>query len=231
MPFLLIFIFLALAFVIYYMRPLTDEESNQLSTKRRYKQIRAYYSFHVGEVSVDLQFKKRMKPDGSIYPADESLYTFPATAAGLLKYKKHEWIIVAFEKEKKVDLLWLNKGLDGTGVNLYISIEKIAETAKEKEYTTVLLFHNHPNPDPKRYSCRMASSQDIKTAGEYAQVMNREGANLVEFVCERGRHYEYWLATADSFFPVGEFLAVVNREKVGRHSLKNFSLHMERIFG
>lgn len=185
------------------MRPLTDQEADQLSTKRRNKQIRAYYSFHAGEVSVDLQFKKRMKADGSFYPADESLYTFPATAAGLLKYKKHAWIIVAFEKGKKVDLLWLNKGADRTGVNIYLSIEQIAETARENAYTTVLMFHNHPNQDPGRYSCIMASPQDIKTAGEFARVLNEEGVNLVEFVCERGRHYEYWLAAADSFYPVG----------------------------
>lgn len=228
LPFFLVFIVLALAYMIYNMRPLTDQEVSQLAANRRQRQIRSHYNFNTWEYSVDLQFKKRMRPDGKFYPMDESLYNFPAVAAGLLKYKKHEWIIVAFEKDGRVSLLWVNKGMDRTSVNLYLPIEQIVEIAKERGYGSILIFHNHPNSDPGRYSCRIASPQDIKTAEIFAQALNENGINLVEFVCERGRHHEYFLAPADSFFPVEGFLKDINRENTGRYSLKNFSLHMEK---
>ena len=39
-----------------------------------------------------------MRADGRFYKIEERLFEFPALATGLLKYKKHEWIIIAFER-------------------------------------------------------------------------------------------------------------------------------------
>lgn len=42
-----------------------------------------------------------MNPNGEIYLLDEKLEEFPSIAAGLLKYKKHEWRLTALEKDRK----------------------------------------------------------------------------------------------------------------------------------
>ena len=104
-----------LILILTHLRPLTRDEVVVLSTKRRQKRIREYFSFSRAEWRVDTEFKRRMKPDGRFYPANESLRDSPNVLAALLKYKKHEWIIAAFERNQRVILLWANKGFDREG--------------------------------------------------------------------------------------------------------------------
>jgi len=224
-----IFGFITLVFVFTHLRPLNEDEVKQLGTKRRGKQIRGYFSFVAGEFNVDKEFKKRMNPNGAFYRINEGLFGFPSVAAALLKYKKHEWIIIAFEKQKKIDLIWLNKGFDRSEVSLYLSVGNIANIAKQENYTSILIFHNHPNTNPNYYDCRRPSSKDLESANEFACVFNTHGINLVEFVCERGIHYEYFLSPAISFIPLTEFVMAINKIN-GLSKLKNLSLHIERIF-
>jgi hypothetical protein len=200
-----------------------------LGIKRRDKQIRLYFSFNTSEFNVDKEFKKRMNPNGKLYGINESLLVFPSIAAALLKYKKHEWIIIAFEKEKKVDSIWLNKGFDRSGVSPYISVQDIGNIANSNNHASILIFHNHPNTNPNYYDCRRPSGKDIESANEFAHVLNRAGINLVEFVCERGKHYKYFASCADIFLPLSEFVTAVNGIN-GLSKLRNLSLHIERIF-
>jgi len=171
-----------------------------------------------------------MNSDGTFYRINENLFEFPAIAvAAPLKYKKHEWIIIAFEKDKKVELVWLNKGIDRSGVSPYLSVENITKIAEQKNQTSLLILHNHPNINPNYYDCRRPSDQDIKSANEFAQVLNQNGINLLEFVCERGRHYEYFLSPTETFLPLTEFVEDINNLN-GQSKFKNLSLHFERIF-
>lgn len=218
---------IVLIFILTHLRPLTEDEVRQLGTKKRRKQIRQYFSFDKREFTVNKEFKKRMKPSGRFYQISDSLYKFPAIAAALLKYKKHEWIVVAFERKKKIFLIWLNKGLNRLRVSSYLSAGDMAKVADEKGTTSVVTFHNHPNPD--YLDCTKPSGQDIETAKVRSSVLNDRGVNLVSFVCERGRHYEYFLSPADSFLPLPQFIEEIN-EVNGRSKLKNLSLHFERIF-
>lgn len=216
-------------FVLIHLRPMADYEIEQLGTKRRQKQIRTYFSFNPREFNVDKEFKKRMNPNGKLYKINEDISAFPSIAAALLKYKKHEWIIIAFERQKNVDLIWLNKGFDRSGVSPYLSIENMVNIANRENHTSVFILHNHPNTNPNYYNCNRPSTKDIESAKEFACVLNRNGINLIEFVCERGMHYEYFLSVADSFLPISEFLIVINRVN-GLSKFKNLSLHVERIF-
>ena len=216
-------------FIVIHLRPLREEEIRALGQKRRNKQILKYFSFDSREFNANKDFKKSMNPDGRFYQINESLFEFPSLAAALLKYKKHEWIVIAFEQNKKVDSIWLNKGFDRSAVSLYLSMEHIAEIAKEDKQTSVLIFHNHPNANPNYYDCRRPSDKDIKSASDFAQVLNRNGSNLLEFVCERGIHYRYYLSPADSFLPLSEFIDAINKVN-GLSRFKNLSLHFKRIF-
>jgi len=224
-----IFGLISIVFILTHVRPLNEDEVEQLGTKRRCRQIHRYFSFSAGEFNVDKDFKKRMNPNGTFYRINEGLFEFPSIAGALLKYKKHEWIIIAFEKQKQVNVIWLNKGFDRSGVSPYLSVEDIANYPKRENYTSILIFHNHPNTNPNHYDCRRPSSRDLASANEFAHVLNMHGINLVEFVCERGIHYQYFLSPANSFLPLSEFVLAI--DKINALSkLKNLSLHLERIF-
>jgi hypothetical protein len=95
---LIVIAVLLLLFIITHLRPLNAREVKIFANKRRDKMIYQYFNFNQHEYSVDKTFKKNMNPNGMFYEIDENLYSFPSIAAGLLKYKKHEWIIIAFEK-------------------------------------------------------------------------------------------------------------------------------------
>lgn len=171
-----------------------------------------------------------MQANGSFYDVNENLFSFPALAAGLLKYKKHEWIIVAFEHNNKVDKIWLNKGQDCTQVGLNIDFYKIKNIAESGAYTSVLVFHNHPNSNPSYYSMTEASTKDKDSATKWANQLLAIKVNLIEFVCERGNYYIYWRSVSDRFFPIESF--VENLERInGIHWSQNLGLHWERLFG
>jgi hypothetical protein len=224
-----VFLLVVLLFIVTHLRPLTRGEVEHLSGKRRDQEICRYFSFHTGELSVDRQFKKSMKPTGAFYRINEDLSRFPSIAAALLKYKKHEWVIVAFEKDKHVSLIWVNKGPDGSTVSSLLSTPGIAEVASQRGCSSVLTFHNHPNPSPSHYDCTSASQQDLRSAGLRAEMLNSQGVNLLAFVCERGRPYIYSRSPADSFLPLSDFVGQIN-EVNGSSRLRNLSLHLERLF-
>lgn len=170
-----------------------------------------------------------MNPNGKFYPVKETLHYFPSVAAGLLKYKKHEWIIIAFEKNKKISLCWINKGFDRSGVTPYISIYDLIAIAKRDGYKSVMIFHNHPNSNPNYFDCSKPSEQDLKSAEEFASKLSKNGINLIEFICERGKHYQYLAQYSDRFLPKSEFIKEVKRQN-GKSRFRNLLLHLERIF-
>ncbi len=221
--------FTIVLFVANHLRPLSVDEIETLSNKRRFKAIFKYFVFDPHEYSVDKAFKKRMNPNGNFYAINEDLHSFPSIAAGLLKYKKHEWIIISFEKDRKVPLIWLNKGFDRSGVSPYLSVNELDGIARRDGYTTVMIFHNHPNSNPNHFDCSKPSSQDLKSASEFSTALNGNGINLLEFICERGNHHRYASEYSDTFLPVSGYIEEVRRQN-GNTRMMNFSLHLERIF-
>ncbi len=216
-------------FVFTHLRPFEIGEIEQLAHKRRAKRIHVYFSFNKTGFIANPDFKKAMKPDGHFCRVNESLFDGPSLCAAILKYKKHEWIVVAFERHRRIDLLWINKGIDRTQVALYLSVERIGQLAREEDCASILIFHNHPNTNPNLLSCRNPSQQDFKSAKEFAETLSHQGLNLIEFVCERGRYYEYFRSIPDSFLPLCNFISEV-RDVNGITRLQNLVLHFERIF-
>jgi hypothetical protein len=228
--FLAIVLGIVAIFVLLHLRPLSEDEVQMLADRRRTKAVNSYYTFDRREYPVNAEFKKRMAANGSVYNMSEQLFEFPALAAGLLKYKKHEWIMVAFERNKAIDKMWVNKGPDRSQVHFGISLPSVQQMAANGGYRSVLVFHNHPNSDPSLYSTRQASDRDKQTAGELADQLRSAGVNLIEFVCERGRHYNYWRSVCDTFLPLEGFREKL-RQVNGSSRGQNFSLHWERLFG
>lgn len=218
-----------LIFVFAHLRPLDDNEIGKLGNKRRKRYIRKYFTFFVGTYSVNNEFKRCMNPDGSFYKFNEKLENFPAIAAALLKYKKHEWIIVAFEKSKLIGTIWFNKGPNNSSVSLHLPLESVVNVAKKDGYSSVLIFHNHPNSNPNVFNCTQPSNQDIVSAKVFAERLNNHGINLLEFVCERGVSYEFYLSPSDCFYPLADIIEGIVRQN-GVSKLRNLGLHIERFF-
>jgi hypothetical protein len=216
-------------FVLSHLRPLNISEIRSLANKRRKKDIKNYYYFPRKEMQPNIGFKKKMNPNGAFYRVNETLTLFPSIAASLLKYKKHEWSIIAFERNKTVDLIWVNKGSDNKSVPILLTVEQIIDISRNQNYTTVLKFHNHPNSNPRYYDCTRPSDQDLKTAKFFGDTLNQFGINIISFVCERGIHYKYDSSIADSFCPISTYInsiSMINNSS----RIANLSLHLERIF-
>jgi hypothetical protein len=227
--FLIAAVVIVFLFTITHLRPLDENEIRDLSSKRRTKTISGYFTFDRREYNVDKNFKKRMHANGKFYALNENLYNFPSTAAGLLKYKKHEWIIIAFENNRKILSCWLNKGFNRSCVTPYLSVDDMINISQQGAHSTVMIFHNHPNSNPNHFDCSKPSQQDIKSANEFASKLNSSGINLLEFVCERGNHHQYFSKFSDSFLPISEFIEVVRKQN-GKSKFGNFILHLARIF-
>lgn len=226
--FIVIILFI-LVFIFTHLRPLNSNEISQLGNKRRNREIMQYFSFNNAEFYPNADLKRTMKPDGSFYHFDEILYDYPSKAAALLKYKKHEWIVLAFEEDRKIKFLWLNKGSDNSSANNYLSLYEMFSICEIRGYSSILLFHNHPNSNPSNYSCTKPSEADLKTANHYASELKKRGINFLGFVCERGKHYEYFRSIAECFIPVSTFVQDITRYN-GISKYRNLLLHLERIF-
>jgi hypothetical protein len=148
-------------FIVLHLRPLAEHEVRSLSTKRRRRNIEAYFHADNCERSVNPDFKKSLNPRGVFYQMDLPLYSVATTVAGLLKYKKHEWIVIAFEKQKQVGQLWVNKGQDNSSASIDLPVNCALDIALKNGYSSILMFHNHPNSNPNRYSSAHSRARPI----------------------------------------------------------------------
>src|SRR5436190_20162780 len=98
----LIVLVLAAIDVLRNRHPLTPEEIRRLATKRRRtRQIREF-AFCVQPRPANPAEKKAMDSTGEFVTCDVDYFEMPSRVAGLLKYKKHEWIVVAFIARNRV---------------------------------------------------------------------------------------------------------------------------------
>jgi hypothetical protein len=216
-------------FILFHLRPLKDGELESLAAKRRTRKVAAYFTFSNSQIRPNLNFKRRMASSGQFYNVREDLSNFPGLAASLLKYKKHEWMIVGMERNREITLMWLNKGEDGTRVCLRLPFEHVAGIAQSNGYTSLFVFNNHPNSDPSIYSCSQPSQIDLDASVLRAKIRNDNGINLLEFVCERGVPYRYRFSVTEKFLPLSGFIEALLSEN-GISKSRNLSLHIELIF-
>ena len=216
-------------FLVAHFRALTQDEIASLATKRRNKAITVYYSHQQVRYTANPDAKKSMPPTGGLIRIEYALSETPPVLASLLKYKKHEWIMIAFEKDKKVDLVWMNKGHDRTSVGSLISIDRVKQLCAESGYNSVLIFHNHPNSNPNHYRVDLPSQTDLQSAKSWAQSLNADGINLVEYICDRGTPIKYYISIRDSFLPFNSFYTQIQVDN-GASWNRNLSLHIERMF-
>jgi hypothetical protein len=218
----------AVAFVLFHMRPLTYLETCSLAAKRRRKAVRRYFSYSMQQMTVSPEFKARMNAQGQLYRINDRLSDFPGRAAGLLKGKKHEWIVCAFERHQNIEFIWVNKGVKER-VPLGLPFAEMQTLAERHEVTSNLILHNHPNSNPSRLDLLVPSSQDLTFSQNCIQFFNGVGITVALFICERGRFREFAFSACDSFLPLEHFKAGVVKES-GISKSGNLRLHLQRFF-
>ena len=128
---------------------------------------------------VDLSYK-----DGLVLDLNIPKQFFPAITAWNLKGKKHEWIVIAFEKDGVIFKSYSHKGDDNQSVCI-LPFEVIQTYAERNNATYVLIVHNHPN------GVLSASKEDKISARELSKILKKINVKLDEFVCARGRFIWY----------------------------------------
>lgn len=209
--------------VFCHRHPLTADEAVQLAQKWRRNRALSEYQFSRNQQIADAVEKKAMKGTGEFLACDLAYNQTPSRIAGLLKYKKHEWIVFAFISGKRVTHVWWNKGPDGTTVWPFLQDNAFDRTIETVKPDTLAILHNHPNPAPSRYQMNTPSNADLTSASFLHGLLAKRNISILEFICERGVPHLYYAAFSDSVLPVGPILAEVNSVN-GKNVFKNYSL-------
>ena len=209
--------------VFLHRHPLTADEVIQLAQKWRRNRALSEYQFSRYQQVADAAEKKAMKGMGEFLACDRVYDQTPSRIAGLLKYKKHEWIVFAFISGKRVTHLWWNKGPDGTTVWPFLRDNAFDRVIESVMPDTLAVLHNHPNPDPSRYRMNIPSNTDLTSANFLQCLLAKRNISLLEFICERGVPHLYYAAFSDSILPVEPILTEVNSVN-GKNVFKNYSL-------
>lgn len=187
--------------VLRHRYPLEPHEVLQLAQKRQRNAALFEYRFSTAPMSADVSEKKAMKAHGEFLVCDFDYFNAPARIAGLLKYKKHEWIVVALIASKKVVRLWWNKGPDGTQVWSLLDDRILQEAIRFLNPDTIAFLHNHPNSNPSSFRMNSPSETDLRTARYRHRQLGGQGVNVLEFICERGMPHLYYAGFVESLVP------------------------------
>jgi hypothetical protein len=206
--------------------PLQPDELIKLAKKRQRNRALSEYGFSTSPRAADPAEKKAMKSQSEFVPCDLSYHDVPAHIAGLLKYKKHEWIVLAFIMSNRVRRLWWNKGPDGAQVWSFLRDHSLKSTIRSLNPDAIAILHNHPNPDSSRYRMSIPSYADLRSAGFYDTEFGSHGVSLLEFICERGIPHLYYASFDDSVVPVEPIVSKIRKEN-GKGIFKNYSLRKE----
>ncbi len=206
--------------------PLAADELVQLAEKRQRNAALSEYSFSMLSHLASPSEKKAMKARGEFVKCDLEFFDAPVRVAGLLKYKKHEWIVIALISAKKVGYLWWNKGPDGTQVYSLIDHQTLKSVIETLQIDSIAILHNHPNPNPSRYTTSQPSERDLQTAEKEQEALGAIGISVLHFVCERGMPYLYYAGFTPTLVPIAPILSEIDLAN-GVSILGNYSLRKE----
>jgi len=133
--------------------------------------------------------KKSAHGEGSFFQSPyRSRRDFLDYIGQFFKYKKHEWIFVAFMIDGSVDRFWLNKGPDAKGVSPFLGIHDAARICRQNGYNHVLVGHNHPA------GALSPSKQDRIFLEEFMDSLAQKNLSVQHLVFVAGRWRNYGLS-------------------------------------
>lgn len=109
------------------------------------------------------------------------------------KYKKHEWIFIAFMQHGIVDKFWLNKGFDNRSVSYFLDDIDIKNICKTNSYNHILVGHNHPA------GALAPSKQDRISLEKFMDSMAEINVSVEDLVFVAGNWKKYGLSIGQHF--------------------------------
>jgi hypothetical protein len=216
-------------FIISHLEVLTRDEIEEVTTAIWLDNIKNRFEFNKGEYIIDNNFRKYLRSWGKYYEIDETLFSLPSVIAELLRYKRHEWIVVAFEKGQKINKVWINKGVDENSVTLRFKIQDLIEE-QEEVFSSILVFHNHPCPhNSSEYELSKPSEQDIETANVRFEILSEKNLNYIEFICVKGKYYPYYMKICKKQYPIAHIEDDIMKLN-GQSKYVNLKLHCKKVF-
>ena len=213
-------------FYLKYRKPLSESEVRALAIKRRRILNLAEYDFDKNQTAIQAEAKKIMKIEGEMIRSSLDFYSVPSYIAGFLKYKKHEWIAVAFISKKVMKAVWWNKGPDNESTNLKLSHRKFIQTIHRYNADAIAMFHNHPNSISSYWPISIPSETDLVSARTMQHFFMSKSITLLEFICERGVPKLYYAAFPTAINPLDDMIAKINY--LNRKSvISNYKLRRE----
>lgn len=203
-------------------RILTQAEIDELARRQRLRAIDRHFAFRRYQPTMNMDFKKSMPASGRLFEINESIEEFPCIAAGLLKWKKHEWIIFGCSRAGRVIAMWMNKGFSNSAVSPFVNTEELITLANQLGADTILDIHNHPN------ASHIASKQDQLSASCFGEQFVAYGLSYVAFIAEKGLPYEYACWVTDDFYPLDFYLSQI---KVLNGTSRLVNYRLRRQFG
>ena len=167
-----------------------------------------------------------MRSGGEFVECDFPLREMPSRVAALLKYKKHEWIVIAFIRTLHVRRLWWNKGPDRTQVRSLLKDDLLKGVIRSLGSDAIAVLHNHPNPDPSHYRTSAPSEVDLRSADLWREWLAKVDVAHLEFVCERGVPYLYYASFTDSVLPLAPIVDEIVAMN-GGSIFRNYALRRE----
>ncbi len=229
-PFLFtIFILWGIIEVLFFLthrHPLDRNEIEKLSEKRARRFIKNNYNhFSHGFITPDKYFKGSLNGKGGWYPVNIPLYSFPSYVAGLLKWKKNEWVVFGFVKDKTVEIIYANRG-EKEQVCPNLDIEEAIRVCKQRHYQTIIRAHNHPNSYPQIQSMLGPSDQDMLSSAFLSSVANAAGISSLDIVCERGSFHIFNKRISNDFKQTNALIESIEKQN-DQSSIRNYLLHRE----
>lgn len=202
---------------ITHMNPLNGEQIEELAGYVRKEKINQHYNFLTKKKKTSRKFSKNMNPDGKYYHMEVPLEEMPSVAASLLKSKRYEWRILAFERDGMVDCIYSNKGEEHS-VSIKEDISKILQLCDECEYTTVFDVHNHPSGELR------PSSADISSCNALSSIFMKMDINFIGIIVSDNLWTCYYKKISDNFLPKEDFINEIYN-KNGTDKEVNLELH------
>ncbi|MFH1729797.1 MAG: JAB domain-containing protein [Pseudomonadota bacterium] len=223
-------IILLFGYIIWLTRPLDYDSIKIVGESKRLSDIKNYYLKKSAGFFDSTGIKKTWNKfqAGEFLKVDFSLNVFPGIVSAFLNGKKHEWVIIGFVSKLNVKMIWIKKG-DRRRVLLGLDNEELISLARENNADTVVILHNHPNPNARIYNCSKPSAADLGSAGRIARALNSAFITLLEFVCERGSSYLFFLAPSRKCFPLEQYYKAIMAD-AGKFAFTNILYRLQYLF-
>lgn len=184
------------------LKPIEESQLNKLALKIREHKVKNHFPKNFKTSGKSSRFKKHMNPKGGFFETNIDRKSIAVEATKMLKYKKHEWIIIAYEKNQKIKLIWTNKGNEKSVYPLLRNNQQL-QLVQKRDFDTVYIFHNHPphslfKGDKIRL---LASQQDYKSAKYTAKFYKEQNVTIAEYVCANKGYTPYFISPKKDLFP------------------------------